>query len=189
MIRARAGQARSTSTVVANPHCTDRAKSETRHPVFSGRYVAEPGLSFSVSGNVGDHALLERDLLDLTRHLAQVDQYAVDLGHPHERVPIQPARQRPVWIKLTGAKRLRDGPGFATGGALVNPKEGADVRHGHVGLRRPIRQEVDLAQMVDDAAGPGARLSRDDRARSLSTQRSSHALRQLAGVRRPLSVP
>src|SRR5215213_5550656 len=119
MIRARAGQARSTSTVVANPRCTDKAKSETRNPVFSGRYVAEPGLSFSVSRNVGDHALLECDLLDLTRHLAQVDQHAVDLGHPHEGVLIQQARQRPVRIKLTGAKRLRDGSGFATGSALV----------------------------------------------------------------------
>src|SRR3954451_21948182 len=117
MIRARAGQGRSTSTAVANPHCTDKAKSETRNPTFSGRYVAEPGLSFSISGNVGDHALLERDLLNLTRHLAPVDQHAVDLGHPHERVPVQPARQRPVRIKLTSAKRRRDGPGFTTGGA------------------------------------------------------------------------
>src|SRR5215207_7319353 len=62
----------------------------------------------------------------------------------------------------------------------LTPKEGADVRHGHVGLRRPIRKEVDLAQYVDDAAGPGARLSRDNRARSLSAQRSRHALRQRA---------
>src|SRR3954470_4954485 len=69
-----------------------KAKPETWHPVFSGRPVAEPRLLFLVSGNVGDHALLERDLLDLTRHIAQVDQHAVDLGHPHERVPIQQAR-------------------------------------------------------------------------------------------------
>src|SRR3954451_1753165 len=146
-------------------------------------YTSAPpfrALSFSVSGNVGDHALLERDLLNLTRHLAQVDQHAVDLGYPHEWVPVQQARQRPVRIKLTSAKRLRDGPGFATGGALANPKEGADIRHGQVGLRRPIRKEVDLAQHVDDPARPGARLSRDDWAWSLSAQRSRHALRQLA---------
>src|SRR3954470_12196262 len=120
MVHVHAGQARSTSTAVANPRCTDKAKSETRNPAFSGRYVAEPRLSFSVSRNVGDHALLECDLLDRTRHLAQVDQHAVDLGHPHERVLIQQARQRPVRIKLAGAKRLRNGSGFATGSALID---------------------------------------------------------------------
>src|SRR4051812_42261632 len=106
-------------TLLWQTHTALIKPSPNRNPAFSGRYVAEPGLSFSVSGNVGDHALLECDLLDLTRHLAQVDQHAVDLGHPHERVPIQQARQRPVRIKLAGAKRLRKGSGVSTGRGLV----------------------------------------------------------------------
>jgi hypothetical protein len=29
------------------------------------------------------------NLLNLTRHLAQIDDYSVNFGHPHERVCIQ----------------------------------------------------------------------------------------------------
>jgi hypothetical protein len=42
--------------------------------------------SLSVSGNIGDHALLKGNLLDLARHVAEVNQQAVDLCHPDQRV-------------------------------------------------------------------------------------------------------
>src|SRR3954468_721113 len=35
-----------------------------------------------IIGDVRDHALLEGSLLNLARHVAQVHQVAVDLGHP-----------------------------------------------------------------------------------------------------------
>src|SRR3954470_4794300 len=35
-----------------------------------------------IIGDVRDHALLEGNLLNLARHVAQVHQVAVDLGHP-----------------------------------------------------------------------------------------------------------
>jgi hypothetical protein len=41
------------------------------------------GASLPIGGDAGDHPLLERDLLHLARHVPQVDQQAVGLGHPH----------------------------------------------------------------------------------------------------------
>jgi hypothetical protein len=38
----------------------------------------------SVIGNVRDHALLESDPLNLARHIAKVNQIAIDLAYPHQ---------------------------------------------------------------------------------------------------------
>ena len=43
----------------------------------------------AINGDVGDHALVKCNLLNLTRHLAQIDYYPVNFGHPHQRVCIQ----------------------------------------------------------------------------------------------------
>jgi hypothetical protein len=44
------------------------------------------GASLPIGGDAGDHPLLERDLLHPARHVPQVDQQAVGLGHPHGAV-------------------------------------------------------------------------------------------------------
>jgi hypothetical protein len=41
------------------------------------------GTSIAICGNVGNHAFVECDLLDLARHLAQINHYTVYLGYPH----------------------------------------------------------------------------------------------------------
>src|SRR3569833_1449715 len=61
--------------------------------VAEGR--ALPQAPFAVGRDVRDHALLVGDLLHLARHVAQVDQQAVDLGHPHQRVLVHEALQHP----------------------------------------------------------------------------------------------
>ena len=43
---------------------------------------------FLVCGDVRNHAFVVGDHLNLARHVAQIDQKAVDLGHPQKRVPI-----------------------------------------------------------------------------------------------------
>ena len=49
-------------------------------------------------------------------------------------------------------------PSLGAGRALADAKRGADLCHGHVRLGSLVRQEVELAQYVDDTAGPCARL-------------------------------
>jgi hypothetical protein len=46
-------------------------------------------------------------LLHLTWHAAQIDQESVHLGHPHQRVLIQQAGQRPLRIQ-TAVSRTRE---------------------------------------------------------------------------------
>src|SRR3954452_6469222 len=77
-----------------------------------------------VGRDVGDHALLEGDLLNLARHMAQVDQHPIDLNHPHERVLIQQAGQRPLGIKSARVQSLRDDARLRTGCALADPEAG-----------------------------------------------------------------
>jgi hypothetical protein len=43
----------------------------------------------AISGDVGDDPLVKCNLLNFTRHLAQIDYYPVNFGHPHQRVCIQ----------------------------------------------------------------------------------------------------
>src|SRR3954465_13297273 len=45
---------------------------------------------------------------------------------------------------------------------------------------RSIGEKVDLAERMNDAAGPGLRLARGERARPLTTQGGRHVSRQLA---------
>src|SRR3954464_13395797 len=87
-----------------------------------------------VGRDVGDHALLEGDLLDLTRHLAQVYQHPIDFNHPHERVLIQQAGQRPLGIKSARVQSLRDDARLRTGCALADPEPGTQISRGHKGL-------------------------------------------------------
>ena len=47
------------------------------------------GTLFAISMDVGDHAFLKCNLLNLARHLTQIHQYAINLGHPYQRVLIQ----------------------------------------------------------------------------------------------------
>ena len=101
----------------------------------SVRRCRMPGrISFPIGGNVRDHPLLERDLLDLARHMAQVDQEAVDLGHPDQRVRVDLAGQCPGRIELARAERLRDDARFGAGCILADAERGADVGHPHVRL-------------------------------------------------------
>src|SRR5215207_9921660 len=65
-----------------------------------------------VGGNGGDQALVERDLLYLARHVTQVDQEAVHLRHPHQRVLIQQAVQQPLGVEAARVQRLRDDAGL-----------------------------------------------------------------------------
>ena len=80
--------------------------------------------SLLVGRDVGDHALLEGDLLDLTRHMAQVYQHPIDFSHPHERVLIQQAGQRPLRMKSARVQSLRDDARLRTGCALADPEPG-----------------------------------------------------------------
>jgi hypothetical protein len=45
--------------------------------------------STAITRDVGDHAFLKCNLLNLARHATQIHQYAINLGHPHQRVVIQ----------------------------------------------------------------------------------------------------
>src|SRR3954453_16994970 len=62
--------------------------------------------------------------LHLTRHMAQVYQHPIDFNHPHERVLIQQAGQRPLGIKSARVQSLRDDARLRTGCALADPEPG-----------------------------------------------------------------
>jgi hypothetical protein len=47
------------------------------------------GIFLLIGRNIGNHAFVERDLLHLARHVAQINQEAIHLGYPHNRVLIQ----------------------------------------------------------------------------------------------------
>ena len=51
---------------------------------------------------------------------------------------------------------------------MTDAERSAYFSHDHVWLARPVRQEVELAKYVDDAAGPGARPPRGQRAWALA---------------------
>jgi hypothetical protein len=51
---------------------------------------------FLVCREVGDHTLLVGDHLHLAWHVAYIDQQAIDLGHPYERVLVNDALQLQV---------------------------------------------------------------------------------------------
>src|ERR1700735_2990718 len=115
---------------------------------------------FLICRDVGDHALLVGDHLHPTWHVAYIDQQAIDLSRPHEWVQVNEALQHPGRVHAVRVQSVGNDPSLGTGRALADAKRGADLCHGHVRLRRLVRQEVELAQYVDDAAGPGARLPR-----------------------------
>jgi hypothetical protein len=51
--------------------------------------AVQMGTSTAITRDVGDHAFLKCNLLNLARHATQIHQYAINLGHPHQRVVIQ----------------------------------------------------------------------------------------------------
>ena len=51
--------------------------------------TVQMGTSTAITRDVGDHAFLKCNLLNLARHLTQIHQYAINLRHPHQRVVIQ----------------------------------------------------------------------------------------------------
>ena len=56
---------------------------------FLARPPVQMGTSTAITRDVGDHAFLKCNLLNLARHLTQIHQYAINLSHPHQRVAIQ----------------------------------------------------------------------------------------------------
>jgi hypothetical protein len=103
------------------------------------------------------------------------------LGHPHQRIFVQHARQRPFGIKgRMQLQSVRYGSCLGAPCALADAKLSTDIDQHHVRFGRLIRQEIDLSKSVDDAAGPRAYLSRGDRAWSFSAQCRRHKLGQVA---------
>jgi hypothetical protein len=58
-----------------------------------------------IRGDVGDQSLFEGNFLDFARHVPQIYQQAIHLRHPHQRIPLEQARKRPLRIKRLGPKR------------------------------------------------------------------------------------
>ena len=88
---------------------TDIRRPKRERPVHLciGLTAALLGAFLMIGRDIGDHAFVECDLLHLTWHAAQIDQESVHLGHPHQRVLIQQAGQRPLRIQ-TAVSRTRE---------------------------------------------------------------------------------
>jgi hypothetical protein len=109
------------------------------------------GLGFDATITLNDHYLAAAGLSDRRAEAVDAD-----------------ALQHPGRVHAVRVQRVRDDLSFGAGRALTDAKRGADLCHGHVRLGRLVRQEVELAQYVDDAASPGARLPRGQRAWALA---------------------
>src|SRR5271157_4750660 len=77
-------------------------------------------------------------------------------------------------------QRIRYDSRLSARRALANTERSAKVGHRHVGLGRLVRQEVGLAQSIDDAAGPGARPARGEGAGALTAERGGHGPCEIA---------
>ena len=89
---------------------------------------------------------------------------------------------RPAGRRRNGVRpppSVRDDPRLGAGGALADAEGGAEISRRHAGPGVRVKQEVELAQRVDNAVGPAARLPGAHRAATLAAQ-GGHDARQVA---------
>ena len=104
---------------------------------------------------IGNQSVLKGNFLDFPGHVSQIDQQAIHLCHPEQRVLLDQARKRPLRIDQPHSNRFFDSACLGVDGALVADIEcGAQVRRCHVRRERFV---------VEKIYPPGCRLCRKRR--------------------------
>src|SRR5271165_4044926 len=128
--------------------------------------------------DVRDQALPQCLFLELPLQMPGVDDEAVDLDHPGDRVRVHPAGQCPMRIELPNLEHGADGLRFALAGAFADPERLVDGRQLHVRLSAAVVEKVDPANRADDPTGPGLRLATKQGGRAFAGQLLSQTATQ-----------
>src|SRR5712692_7469677 len=120
--------------------------------------------------DIGDQAFAERLLLDLPRRMAHIDDQLIDLKHPDQGVLVDHGWDRPVRIHLIHVQDITDLLGFRLHCTRTKTEVAPDLARRDMGLLRGVKEKIDHAQGMDDAARPGGGLALAQRRRTFSTE-------------------
>ena len=99
-----------------------------------------------------------------------VDDQAVDLDHPDQRILVHPAGQRPFGVEAVDLEQVPDRHRLGRPGGLRDPESLVDVGHLHVVRLGGVAEEVHPADDPHDPAGPGLGLASGQRRGPLAGQ-------------------
>src|SRR5579863_7548422 len=97
---------------------------------------------------------LERRFLDLTRHRARIDNEAVYLNEPEQRVVLQPAWETPLRIEPAHFQHIGDRLRFVAAGTLRHTEQFAEFVRPQVRILALVKEKVGLPEGIDDSTRP-----------------------------------
>jgi hypothetical protein len=96
------------SSAERKPPSVFGSKSRASHWCF-GQRPSRSRPVFAIRWDVGDQSVFEGNFLDFAGHVPQIHQQTIHLCHPHQRILLGQARERPLGIERVGPNRLFDG--------------------------------------------------------------------------------